>query len=148
MAKTKVSPLETFSKGFVKENPVLRLVLGTCPALAVSNTMVSAIGMGIATIMVLVMTNTIISALKKVIPSKVRIPAYIVIISTMVTVVQMLVKAFLPVIYDALGVYLPLITVNCIILGRAESFASKNSVALSILDGLGMGIGFLAALFP
>ncbi|HOA34531.1 MAG TPA: electron transport complex subunit E [Clostridiales bacterium] len=147
MAKTKVSPLETFSKGFVKENPVLRLVLGTCPALAVSNTMVSAIGMGIATIMVLVMTNTIISALKKVIPSKVRIPAYIVVISTMVTVVQMLVKAFLPVIYDALGVYLPLITVNCIILGRAESFASKNSVALSILDGLGMGIGFLAALF-
>ncbi|MGI6772076.1 MAG: electron transport complex subunit E [Clostridiales bacterium] len=143
----KVGALGTLTNGFVKENPVLRLVLGTCPTLAVSTSMVSAIGMGIATIMVLILSNTIISLFKRIIPSKVRIPAYIVVISSMVTVVSMLVKAFVPVIYEALGVYLPLITVNCIILGRAESFASKNSVILSALDGLGMGIGFLAALF-
>lgn len=135
-----------FSKGIIKENPVLRLVLGTCPTLAVTTSVSSAFGMGLAATLVLACSNTVISLLRKVIPQKVRIPAYIVIIASFVTIVQMLVKAFVPFIDEQLGVYLPLIVVNCIILGRAEAFAGKNPVAASLLDGLGMGVGFTAAL--
>lgn len=135
-----------FSKGLILENPVLRLVLGTCPTLATSTSVESAIGMGLAATVVLVCSNIVISALRKVIPSKVRIPAYVVIIAGFVSIVQMLVKAFLPQIDEMLGVYLPLIVVNCIILGRAEAFASKNTVLYSAVDGLGMGVGFTAAL--
>lgn len=135
-----------FTKGIVKENPVLCLVLGTCPTLAVTTSAFNAIGMGIAATAVLVCSNAVISALRKVIPDKVRIPAYITIIAGFVTIVQMIVKAFSPAINDALGIYLPLIVVNCIILGRAEMYASKNPVLPSILDGLGMGVGFTAAL--
>ena len=137
---------QEFSKGIIKENPVLRLVLGTCPTLAVTTSLVSALGMGLAATLVLACSNTAISLLRKVIPQKVRIPAYIVIIASFVTIVQMLVKAFVPVLDEQLGVYLPLIVVNCIILGRAEAFASKNPVAASLFDGLGMGIGFTTAL--
>lgn len=136
-----------FTKGLIAENPVFRLVLGTCPTLAVSTSVSSAIGMGIAATAVLVCSNIVISALRKVIPQKVRIPAYIVIIASFVTIIQLLVKAFVPALDSALGVYLPLIVVNCIILGRAEAFASKNAVLASAVDGLGMGIGFTAALF-
>lgn len=142
----KMSLAKEFSKGIVKENPVLRLVLGTCPTLAVTTSVESAIGMGLAASAVLVCSNIVISALRKLIPSKVRIPAYIVIIAGFVTIVQMLVQAFLPQIDEMLGVYLPLIVVNCIILGRAEAFAGKNPVLLSAVDGLGMGVGFTCAL--
>ena len=135
-----------FTNGLVKENPVLRLVLGTCPTLAVTTAAINGIGMGLAATMVLVCSNLAISLLRNVIPDKVRIPAFITIIAGFVTVVQMLVKAFLPSIDKALGIYLPLIVVNCIILARAEMFASKNPVLPSILDGLGMGIGFTAVL--
>lgn len=143
----KTSLSHEFSKGLIRENPVLRLVLGTCPTLAVTTSAMNALGMGIAATIVLVFSNIIISALRKVIPQKVRIPAYIIIIASLVTLVQMLVEAFVPALDEALGVYLPLIVVNCIILGRAEAFASKNRVIASALDGLGMGIGFTAALF-
>ncbi len=142
----KKSLSKEFTKGLVLENPVLRLVLGTCPTLATSTSVESAIGMGLAATAVLVCSNIVISAMRKVIPSKVRIPAYIVIIAGFVTLVQMLVKAFLPQIDEMLGVYLPLIVVNCIILGRAEAFASKNTVLYSAIDGVGMGVGFTAAL--
>ena len=135
------------TKGIIVENPVLRLVLGTCPTLAVTTSVESAIGMGLAASVVLICSNIVISALRKVIPDKVRIPAYIVIIASFVTIVQMVVKAFLPSLDEQLGVYLPLIVVNCIILGRAEAFANKNPVLASAVDGLGMGIGFTAALF-
>ena len=135
-----------FTKGLVKENPVLRLVLGTCPTLATTTSLESAIGMGLSAALVLVCSNIVISALRKVIPQKVRIPCYIVVIAGFVTIVQMLVKAFLPALDQQLGVYLPLIVVNCIILGRAEAFAGKNGVVASALDGLGMGVGFTAAL--
>ncbi len=135
-----------FTKGIIKENPVLRLVLGTCPTLAVSVSVTNAIGMGIAATLVLIGSNVVISALRKIIPSKVRIPAYIVVIASFVTIVQMIVKAFVPALDSALGVYLPLIVVNCIILGRAEAFAGKNSVIASFLDGVGMGVGFTFAL--
>lgn len=135
-----------FTKGLVAENPVLRLVLGTCPTLAVTTSLSSAIGMGLAATLVLLCSNTVISALRKAIPDKVRIPAYIVIIASFVTIVQMLVKAYVPALDAQLGVYLPLIVVNCIILGRAEAFAGKNPVLASAADGLGMGIGFTAAL--
>lgn len=138
--------LKEVTKGIVKENPVLTLVLGTCPTLAVTTAASNAIGMGLAATIVLIGSNAVISALRKVIPDKVRIPAYITIIATFVTIVQMLVKAFAPAIDESLGIFLPLIVVNCIILGRAEMFASKNPVVPSMLDGLGMGIGFTAAL--
>ena len=134
------------TKGFIIENPVLRLVLGTCPTLATTTSVSSAIGMGVSASIVLICSNIVISALRKVIPQKVRIPAYIVIIASFVTMVQMLVKAFAPAINDSLGIFLPLIVVNCIILGRAEMYASKNPVLPSILDGLGMGVGFTGAL--
>lgn len=135
------------TKGIIAENPVLRLVLGTCPTLATTTSVESALGMGLAASIVLVCSNVVISALRKVIPSKVRIPAYIVVIASFVTIVQMMVKAFAPALDEQLGVFLPLIVVNCIILGRAEAFASKNPVLASAVDGLGMGIGFTVALF-
>ena len=136
-----------FTKGILAENPTLRLVLGTCPTLATTTSVTSALGMGVAASVVLVCSNIVISALRKVIPDKVRIPAYVVVIASFVTIVQMLVKAFAPELDEQLGVYLPLIGVNCIILGRAEAFASKNPVLASTVDGLGMGVGFTAALF-
>jgi len=134
------------TKGFIAENPVLRLVLGTCPTLAVSTSVENALGMGIAATIVLICSNVAISALRKVIPSKVRIPCFVVVIAAFVTLVQMFVKAFAPALDESLGIFLPLIVVNCIILGRAEAFASKNSVIPSAIDGLGMGIGFTIAL--
>lgn len=137
---------QEFSKGLIKENPVLRLVLGTCPTLAVSTSVVNAIGMGIAATIVLVCSNIVVSALRKLIPSKVRIPAYVVIIASFVTIVQMVVKAFVPALDEALGVFLPLIVVNCIILGRAEAFAGKSPILASAVDGLGMGVGFTCTL--
>ena len=136
-----------FTKGILAENPTLRLVLGTCPTLATTTSVTSALGMGVAASVVLVCSNIVISALRKVIPDKVRIPAYVVVIASFVIIVQMLVKAFAPELDEQLGVYLPLIVVNCIILGRAEAFASKNPVLASAVDGLGMGVGFTAALF-
>ncbi|MBQ3286238.1 MAG: electron transport complex subunit E [Ruminococcus sp.] len=142
----KRSLFHEFTKGIVKENPVLCLVLGTCPTLAVTTSAFNAIGMGVAATAVLICSNAVISALRRFIPDKVRIPAYITIIAGFVTIVQMLVKAFAPAINDSLGIFLPLIVVNCIILGRAEMFAGKNPVLPSILDGLGMGVGFTAAL--
>ncbi|MGN0629031.1 MAG: electron transport complex subunit RsxE [Oscillospiraceae bacterium] len=135
-----------FLKGIIKENPVLVLLLGTCPTLATTSSVVSAFAMGIAAMAVLFCSNIVISALRKVIPDKVRIPCYIVVIAGFVSVVQMLMQAYLPDLYDMLGVYLALIVVNCIILGRAEMFARKNNVFDSALDGLGMGIGFTLAL--
>lgn len=137
---------EIFLKGIVKENPVLVLLLGTCPTLATTTSVISAIAMGLAATAVLFCSNIVISALRNIIPDKVRIPCYIVVIAGFVSVVQMLMQAYLPDLYDMLGVYLALIVVNCIILGRAEMFARKNSVANSALDGLGMGIGFTVAL--
>lgn len=141
-----MSNLSIFKNGLIKENPVLRLVLGTCPTLAVTTAAINGLGMGAAATFVLLGSNITISLLRNVIPDKVRIPAYITIIAGFVTIVQMICKAFLPSINDALGIYLPLIVVNCIILGRAEMFARKNTVAASIFDALGMGIGFTAAL--
>ena len=138
--------LKVFTNGLIKENPVLRLVLGTCPTLAVTTAAINGIGMGVAATIVLVCSNLVISLLRNIIPDKVRIPAFITIIAGFVSVVQMLVKAFLPSIDKALGIFLPLIVVNCIILARAEMFASKNAPVLSVLDGLGMGIGFTAVL--
>lgn len=146
MAKKEKSLGEVLTAGFIKENPVLRLVLGTCPTLAVSTVAFNGLGMGLAATAVLVGSNAAISLLRNVIPDKVRIPAFITIIAGFVTMIQMLVKAYAPAIDEALGIYLPLIVVNCIILGRAESFASKNKVLPSVLDGLGMGIGFTIAL--
>ena len=142
----KNSKLWIVLKGIIVENPVLVLVLGTCPALAVSTSIVSALSMGIAATLVLICSNVVISLLRKIIPDTVRIPCYIVVIATFVTAVQMLLQAFLPSVYDMLGVYLALIVVNCIILGRAEMYARKNTVGDSALDGLGMGVGFLLAL--
>ena len=130
---------EEFTKGIIKENPVLRLMLGTCATLAVTTAASNAIGMGLATTFVLVCSNAVISLLKKIIPDKVRIPAYITIVAGFVTIVQLLIKAYVPALNKSLGVFLPLIVVNCIILGRAEMFASKNPVLPSIVDGLGMG---------
>ena len=133
-------------RGIIEENPVLMLVLGTCPALAVTTSMFQAISMGIAATAVLVGSNVVISALRKIIPDTVRIPCYIVVIATFVTAVQMLLQAYLLPVYDVLGAWLSLIVVNCIVLGRAEMFARKNTIADSALDGLGMGLGFLLAL--
>ena len=146
MAEKKKGLLQEFTKGIIKENPVLRLVLGCCATLAVTTAASNAIGMGAATTFVLVSSNAVISLLRKVIPDKVRIPAFITIVAGFVTIVQLFIQAFSPALDDALGVFLPLIVVNCIILGRAEMFASKNKVLPSILDGLGMGVGFTATL--
>ena len=146
MSKRKTPLYKEFTKGIIKQNPVLRLVLGTCATLAITTSFVNGLGMGLAVIVVLVCSNVVISLLRKAIPNKVRIPAYIIVIASFVTIVQMIVKAYVPVLDQALGIFLPLIVVNCIILGRAEAFAGKNSVIASALDGLGMGIGFTAAL--
>lgn len=135
-----------FTNGILKQNPVLRLVLGICPTLAVTTAVFNGLGMGIAATFVLVCSNIVVSLLRKIIPSQVRLPSFIIVIATFVTLVQMLVKAFFPTLDQALGIYLPLITVNCIILGRAEMFASKNNVLASALDGLGCGIGFTIVL--
>ena len=140
------SKLNILTKGFFKENPTLILVLGCCPTLAVTTSVGNALGMGAATTFVLLMSNIIISALKNVIPDKVRIPSYIVIIATFVSMIDLLIQGFLPALSASLGVFIPLIVVNCIVLGRAEAFANKNSVLDSALDGLGMGIGFTIAL--
>ena len=142
----KENDLSLLTKGMIFENPVFVLMLGTCPTLATTTNVVGAFGMGIAALVVLLCSNILISLLRKVIPDSVRIPSYIVIIAGFVSIVQMIVHAFLPALYEMLGVYLALVTVNCIILGRAEMFASKNSVVRSALDGLGMGIGFTLAL--
>ena len=139
--------LSLILRGIFVENPVFALILGTCPTLATSTSVVSAIGMGLSAMAVLICSNFVISLLRKFIPETVRIPAYIVIIAGFVTVVQMVLHAFVPSLYDMLGVYLALITVNCIILGRAEMFASKNNPAKAVLDGVGMGLGFTLALF-
>ena len=133
---------KTLANGVIKENPVLRLVLGTCPTLAVTTSGKNGIGMGISATLVLVGSNIVISLVRKLIPEKVRIPAFITIIAGFVTIVQLLLKAFLPDLDRALGIFIPLIVVNCIILARAEMFASKNNVFLSAVDGIGMGIGF------
>lgn len=147
MAKEKKMNIgKEFSKGIISDNPVFRLVLGTCPSLAVSTSLENALGMGIAASFVLICSNVVISALRKIIPDKVRIPAFIVVIATFVSIVQMMVQAFAPALNEALGIYLPLIVVNCILLGRAEAYASKNSVFLSAIDGLGMGVGFTIAI--
>ncbi|MBQ3792209.1 MAG: electron transport complex subunit E [Clostridia bacterium] len=138
--------LSILLKGLIKENPVLVLVLGTCPTLAMTTSLKNALGMGLSVIFVLLCSNIVISALRRVIPDTVRIPAYIVVIACFVTVVKMLLQAFVPSLFTSLGTFLDLIVVNCIILGRAEMFASKNTVADSALDGLGMGAGFTLAL--
>lgn len=140
------SSLSVLLKGLLKENPVFVLILGTCPTLATTTNVVGAFGMGIAALVVLVCSNMLISMLRKIIPDTVRIPCYIVVIAGFVTIVHMIVQAYFPALNEMLGVYLPLITVNCIILGRAEMFAGKNSVGKSALDGIGMGLGFTLAL--
>lgn len=134
------------ANGIFASNPVFRLVLGMCPTLAISTSAFNGLGMGLAATIVLVCSNALVSLLRKVIPDKVRIPAYVLIIATFVTLVEMLLRKFVPALYDALGIYLPLIVVNCIILARAEAFASTNKVGDSVLDGLGMGLGFTLAL--
>ena len=142
----KMRLLPEFTKGIVKENPVLRLALGTCPALAVTTSAMNGVGMGLATTLVLLFSNIIISLMRKRIPNRVRIPAYITTIAGLVSIVQMIVRAYAPALDSALGIFLPLIAVNCIIFARAEVFAAKNKVLPSAVDALGMGIGFTAAL--
>ena len=137
---------KTFLNGVFNENPTFRLVLGTCPTLAVTTQAMNGIGMGLAATFVLIGSNVVISLLRKFIPDKVRIPAFIVIICMFVTVIQMFMQAFVPSLYSALGIFIPLIVVNCIILARAEAFASKNGVLYSAIDGLGMGLGFTCAI--
>lgn len=137
---------ERLYNGIIKENPTFVLVLGMCPTLAVTSSLMNGAGMGLSTMAVLVMSNMVISLLRKIIPNGVRVPAYIVIVASFVTILQFLLQAYLPSLNSALGIYIPLIVVNCIILGRAESYASKNSVILSVFDGIGMGLGFTIAL--
>jgi electron transport complex protein RnfE len=141
-----MSNIKEFTKGLVKENPVFVMALGLCPTLGVTSSVANGIGMGLAATFVLVMANIIISLIKDLIPAKVRIPAYIVVIASFVTIVDMVMHAYLPALYKSLGLFIPLIVVNCIILGRAEAFAGKNKVIPSIFDGLGMGLGFTLAL--
>ncbi|MBQ7996679.1 MAG: electron transport complex subunit E [Paludibacteraceae bacterium] len=138
--------MKTLTNGILKENPTFALVLGMCPTLATTTSAVNGMSMGLATLFVLVCSNVVISLLKNLIPDKVRIPAFIVVIATFVTMVQLVMQAYLPGIYDVLGLFIPLIVVNCIVLGRAEAFAAKNTVGLSALDGLGMGLGFTLSL--
>ncbi len=137
---------EVFTRGIYVENPVLRLALGLCPALAVSSSVVNAVGMGVSVIFVLLMSNILVSLVRSWVPSKIRIPIYITIIASFVTVVEMVMHAYQPELFEALGIFVPLIVVNCVILGRAEAFAGKNSLGVSILDALGMGVGFTLAL--
>ncbi|NLM78105.1 MAG: electron transport complex subunit RsxE, partial [Ruminococcaceae bacterium] len=142
--KKSISLGKEFSKGLLTENPVLRLILGTCPTLAVTTTMENGLGMGIAATFVLLGSNLVISLLRNIIPEKVRIPAFITVIAGFVTIVQLLMQTFLPALNESLGIFIPLITVNCIILARAEMFASKHAVLPSLADGLGMGAGYTA----
>ena len=138
--------LERIYNGVVRENPIFILMLGMCPTLAVTTSAINGLGMGVSTMAVLIMSNLVISLLRKLIPNQVRLPAYIVIVASLVTVVQLLIQAYIPFLYSALGIYIPLIVVNCIILGRAEAYAAKNPPVLSAFDGLGMGLGFTLAL--
>ena len=138
--------IERLYNGIIRENPTLVLMLGMCPTLAVSTTAVNGVGMGLSTTAVLILSNVVISLLRKAIPDQVRLPAYIVVVASLVTVTELLIEAYLPSLYAALGIYIPLIVVNCIILGRAEAYANKHSVGLSAMDGLGMGLGFTIAL--
>lgn len=147
MAEQKKGNLYEFTKGIIKENPTLVTLLGMCPTLAVTTMASNGIGMGLATTFVLVCSNIVISLLKNIIPKAVRLPCFIVIIASFVTLIEFLLKGYIPALYDSLGLFLSLITVNCIILGRAEAFASKNNVLKSALDGLGMGLGFTLSLF-
>ncbi len=142
----KINQWKNFSKGLIKENPALVLMLGMCPTLAVTSSAINGLGMGLATTFVLVLSNMLISAIKTQVPDKVRIPCFIVVIAAFVTVVDLLIQGFVPALAESLGVFIPLIVVNCIVLGRAEAFASKNGVFSSLLDGLGMGLGFTFAL--
>jgi electron transport complex protein RnfE len=137
---------QNFSKGFIKDNPVFALFLGLCPALAVTTSAYNGLGMGLATTFVLVMSNLVVSIIKNLIPAKVRIPTFIVVIASFVTMVEMLTEAFVPELYAQLGIFIPLIVVNCLVLGRSEAFASKNNIFSAIIDGLGMGLGFAFAL--
>ncbi len=137
---------ERLHNGIIKENPTFVMMLGMCPTLAVTSTAMNGLGMGLSTTVVLILSNILISLLRKVIPDKVRIPAFIVIVASFVTIVQLTLQAYIPFLYSALGVYIPLIVVNCIILGRAESYASKNPVFASAFDGIGMGLGFTIGL--
>ena len=141
-----MSQIQNFTKGFLEENPILVLVLGTCPTLATTSSALNGMGMGLATTFVLIGSNVAISLLKNVIPDKVRIPGFIVVIATFVTIVDQVMQAYVPSLYETLGIFIPLIVVNCIVLGRAEAFASKNTVWSSFLDGAGMGLGFTCAL--
>jgi electron transport complex protein RnfE len=141
-----MSQLQNFTKGFFKENPILVLVLGTCPTLATTSSALNGMGMGIATTFVLIGSNVVIALLANLIPDKVRIPAFVVVIASFVTIVDLLLQAYVPSLYEALGIFIPLIVVNCIILGRAEAYASKNGVWSSFIDGVGMGLGFTMAL--
>lgn len=141
-----MSQMQNFTKGFFKENPILVLVLGTCPTLATTTSVMNGLGMGIATTFVLIGSNVVIALLAGVIPDKVRIPAFVVIIASFVTIVDLLMQAYTPDLYEKLGIFIPLIVVNCIVLGRAEAYASKNSVWSSFVDGAGMGLGFTMAL--
>ncbi|MBR5018309.1 MAG: electron transport complex subunit E [Bacteroidales bacterium] len=142
----KNSKLQLIVDGIVKNNPTFVLVLGMCPTLGTTTSAINGLGMGLATMIVLILSNITISAISKIIPDKVRIPCYIVVIASFVTIVQLLLQAYVPVLYEALGIFLPLIVVNCVILGRAEAFANKNSVGDSALDGVGVGLGFTIAL--
>ena len=141
-----MSKLQIISKGILKENPTFVLILGMCPTLGVTSSAINGMGMGVATMAVLIMSNIVISLIKNVIPDKVRIPAFIVVIASFVTMIEMLMQAYVPSLYASLGVFIPLIVVNCIILGRAEAFASKNGVLDSALDGIGIGSGFTLSL--
>ena len=142
----KNSKLQLIVDGIVKNNPTFVLVLGMCPTLGTTTSAINGLGMGLATMIVLILSNITISAISKIIPDKVRIPCYIVVIASFVTIVQLLLQAYVPVLYEALGIFLPLIVVNCVILGRAEAFANKNTVGDSALDGIGVGLGFTIAL--
>lgn len=137
---------ERLYNGIVKENPIFVLMLGICPTLAVTTSAINGLGMGLSTTVVLMLSNLLISALRNIIPDRVRLPGYIVVVATLVTMVQFLLQAYVPFLYTSLGIYIPLIVVNCIILGRAESYAAKNGILASTFDGIGMGLGFTAAL--
>ncbi len=141
-----MNQVKNFTKGFIKENPVFVLLLGLCPTLGVTTSAINGLGMGLATTFVLVMSNLVVSLVKSVIPDKVRIPSFIVIIASFVTIVDLSMNAYVPALHAQLGLFIPLIVVNCVVLGRAEAFASKNNVVSSIVDGLGMGLGFAFAL--
>ena len=139
-------PIERLYNGIIKENPTFVLMLGMCPTLAVTTSAMNGLGMGLTTMVILAMSNMMISMLRKIIPDGVRMPAFIVVVASFVTIVQFLLQAYLPFLYDSLGIYIPLIVVNCIILGRAEAYASKNPPVASLFDGIGMGLGFTVGL--